>query len=428
MEAGAASRPARERVAGVVALVTMTALAYLPAMRGGFIWDDDFHVTQNRLLRTWDGLRAIWLEPGAMLQYYPLTHTTLWLEWRLWELAPAGYHAVNVVLHAANASLLWLVLSHLAVPGAWVAAAVFALHPVHAESVAWITEIKNVQSGLFYLLAGLAYLHHALPVRGEASRRGLYFLALGCYACAILSKTVTCTLPVTLLLCLWWKRERLGPGDLRPLLPFLAVGAAAGAVTLLLERRLVGAQGEDWTFSALDRCLIAGRALWFYLGKLVLPTGLSFVYPRAHRPGRGDSTSSRSPPPARARSSVRSGAGSAAGRSPLSSTMRSRSDRPSASSTSTRCATRSWPITTCTSRAWGRSCSPRARRRSRRSGSARRPCGARQPSPAPRSFSRSAAPRGGGARCTRGPRRSGVTRSRGTRTPGWRTTTWGSSS
>jgi hypothetical protein len=157
---------------GIVALAGMTVLAYAPALlRGGFVWDDDFHVTHNQFLRTWDGLRAIWASPGAMLQYYPLTHTSLWLEWQVFGAAPAGYHAVNILLHAANASLLWLVLRRLALPGAWLAAALFALHPVHVESVAWITEIKNVQSGCLYLLAALAYLGFALPRDGEAPRR-----------------------------------------------------------------------------------------------------------------------------------------------------------------------------------------------------------------------------------------------------------------
>ena len=138
------SDPARrQRLAGLAAIVLITAVAYLPILRGGFIWDDDTWITENRLLRTLAGLRSIWLEPGP-LQYYPLTQTTLWLEYHLWGLRPLGYHLVNVMLHALNAGLVWLVLDRLAVRGAWMAAAVFALHPVHVESVAWATELKNV--------------------------------------------------------------------------------------------------------------------------------------------------------------------------------------------------------------------------------------------------------------------------------------------
>ena len=186
----------------------MTFLAYLPVLSAGFIWDDDTHVTNQPLLATWDGLRAIWLQPGATPQYYPLTHSTFWLEYHLFDLQPLGYHVVNVVLHAVNASLVWLVLERLAVPGAWLAAAVFALHPVQVETAAWITELKNLQSGLFYLLAMLAYLRFALPGPGAGSKR-LYGAALLAFAGALLSKTVTSTLPAGLLICLWWKRGRL---------------------------------------------------------------------------------------------------------------------------------------------------------------------------------------------------------------------------
>jgi len=171
----AASHPVRlQRLVGLAAIVLITALAYLPIFRGGFIWDDETWIADNRLLRTLGGLRAIWLEPGRSPQYYPLTQTTLWLEYHLWGPRPLGYHLVNVALHALNAGLVWLTLARLAVPGAWVAAAVFALHPVHVESVAWAAELKNVQAGVFSLLALLLYLRFALgPALGGALRPGL---------------------------------------------------------------------------------------------------------------------------------------------------------------------------------------------------------------------------------------------------------------
>ncbi|MHC4218863.1 MAG: tetratricopeptide repeat protein, partial [Planctomycetota bacterium] len=189
---------------------------------------------------------------------------------------PTVYHVVNILLHALSAVLLWRLLKRLEVPGAWVAAAVFALHPVHVESVAWITERKNVLSGLFYLAAALLYLRVALI---KPSRR-LYAGSLALFLGALLSKTVTCSLPAALLLVLWWKRGRLGWRDVGALAPFFALGIALGLVTVWMEIHRVGAEGAEWDLSLVDRCLVAGRALWFYAAKLAWPWSLMFVYPR----------------------------------------------------------------------------------------------------------------------------------------------------
>jgi tetratricopeptide (TPR) repeat protein len=267
------------RAGPAAALVVLAALAYGPVLRAGFVWDDDVLVTKNALLRGWDGLAAIWLRPGSTLQYYPLTFTSWWAQYHAWGLVPVGYHVVNVVLHGTSAAVLWLVLLHLGIPGAWTAAAVFALHPVHVESVAWVSELKNVQSGLFYLLAALAYLRWALP-DDAAPRARLYALSLVCFSCALLSKTVTCTLPAALALVVWWKSGRVSRRQALGLVPLVAVGALAASVTAWLERHYVGAAGEEWTLSFPARCLVAGRALWFYAAKLVWPSGLSFVYTR----------------------------------------------------------------------------------------------------------------------------------------------------
>ena len=258
----------------------LTLLFYLPAIGGGYIWDDDDYVTTNLNLRTFDGLRRIWLEIGVTKQYYPLVHTSFWVEYHLWQLHPFGYHLVNVLLHALNATLLWVILRGLSIPGAWLAAALFALHPVQVESVAWITERKNVLSGCFYLSAILVYLRF---LRGDGTRRlhwGYYALALVLYLCALLSKTVTCTMPAALLLVLWWRRDRIGWRTLLLLIPHFVVGAALALTTVWMEKHRVGAQGEEWALSFLERCLVAGRALWFYAGKLFWPFKLTFIYPR----------------------------------------------------------------------------------------------------------------------------------------------------
>ena len=266
-------------------LVGMVVAAYLPATRGGFIWDDDDYVTNNPTLRSREGLRAIWFRPGATPQYYPLVFTGFWMEYRLWGLSPAGYHWVNVLLHAANAVLVWRLLGRLKVPGAWLAAAVFALHPVQVESVGWITERKNVLSALLYLTALLAYFRFSPPEAERApepGRWGWYALALALFLGALWSKTVTCILPAAVLLIFWWKRGRVGWRDALALVPFFLLGAALALTTVRMEKEHVGAEGAEWDLSAAQRCLIAGRAPWFYAGKLLWPAELAFNYPRWH--------------------------------------------------------------------------------------------------------------------------------------------------
>src|SRR4030042_6688856 len=163
------------------------------------MWDDDMHVTRPEL-RSWQGLYRIWFDLGATQQYYPLLHSAFWVEHKLWGDAPYGYHLFNLLIHATVACLVYLVLRKLAVPGAYLAAAIFALHPVHVESVAWITEQKNTLSAVFYLGAMLVYLRF-----DESRKRSLYGLAMGLFALGLLSKTVTATLPAALLVIFWWQ-------------------------------------------------------------------------------------------------------------------------------------------------------------------------------------------------------------------------------
>src|SRR5450432_524640 len=160
---------------GAAIILVATLIAYFPAMRGQFIWDDDYYVTRNGLLTNFDGLQKIWFgvlpHPSEypLPQYYPLTYTTFWLEYHLWGLEPAGYHTVNVILHLCSAMLIWLILRKLNVPGAWLAAAIFSLHPINVESVAWIAERKNVLSVLFFLASLYAYLRYAGIISGIKS-------------------------------------------------------------------------------------------------------------------------------------------------------------------------------------------------------------------------------------------------------------------
>ncbi|HTX64579.1 MAG TPA: tetratricopeptide repeat protein [Opitutaceae bacterium] len=266
----------RRRTLGICLLIFgATLLAYGPALRGGFIWDDSGHVTRPDL-QSFAGLGRIWFEIGATQQYYPFLHSAFWLEHRLWGDAPLGYHLLNVLLHAAAACLLGTALRKLAVPGAWVAALLFALHPVCVESVAWISEQKNTLSAVLYLCSALAYF------RFDERRRGAdYALAAGLFLLALLTKTVTATLPAALLLVLWWRRGRLAwRRDVLPLLPWFAAAATAGGITAWFERARIGAQGADFTLGAAQRFLVAGRVVWFYLAKLAWPADLIFIYPR----------------------------------------------------------------------------------------------------------------------------------------------------
>lgn len=268
------------------AFAGLALIAYWPIFSAGFIWDDPAHITENALLLDLRGLLRIWTETGAHQQFYPLTLTIFWIEYQLWGLHPLGYHLLNVLLQVGVALLVWRICARLRLPGALAAAAIFLLHPVHAESVAWATELKNVLSGAFYLGSlwfmldayGLYPDSEPLPGSGVRYNRS-YGLGLALFVCAVLSKTVTSTLPAALLLLVWWRRGRLRWADITPLLPFFAAGMGLGLVTVFCEMD-IGATGEAFHFSLAERFLIAGRALWFYLGKLLWPTELLFNYTR----------------------------------------------------------------------------------------------------------------------------------------------------
>ena len=252
-------------------------LVYFPALGCGFVWNDPDYVTAPAL-RSLHGLWLIWFKLGATQQYYPLLHSAFWVEHRLWGDSALGYHLVNILLHAGSASLLWLILRRLAVPGAWLAALLFIVHPVCVESVAWVSEAKNTFSTFLYLAAALTYLRF-----DERRRRADYGLALAFFVMALFCKTVAATLPGALLVVAWWRRGRLEwRRDVAPMVPWLIVGAASGLVSAWIERSYIGANGNDFALSGMERVLVAGRAVWFYLGKLLWPAGINFIYPRWH--------------------------------------------------------------------------------------------------------------------------------------------------
>ena len=283
-------------------LVLAAVAAYVPALKAGFVWNDDTYVTENPTLDGADGLRLIWTDTKANEQYYPMVFTSYWIEKRFWGLAPLGYHLVNVLLHAANALLLWTLLARLGLPGAGWAAALFALHPMCVESVAWVTERKNTLSLFLSLLAMLAYLasrearERHKEKREDSLRKGkraraqqpsaaaprpfLPFIGFFLFVLALLAKTTAVVVPAVLLVLVWWKRGEVRGKDAGPLVPWFAAGIALAAHTAWLERTVVAASGKEWSLSLPGRLVLAGEVVLFYSKKFLFPLDLSFFYER----------------------------------------------------------------------------------------------------------------------------------------------------
>ncbi|MFQ5417432.1 MAG: tetratricopeptide repeat protein [Myxococcota bacterium] len=258
---------------GLAAIVVACFAVYAPALTGDFVWDDDTHLIDNPVLRE-GGLHQVWLEPPQEINYWPMTFTTYWVEHQLWGLDPVGYHVVNVLIHALNALLIWIALRRLRVPLPWLAALLFAVHPVNVESVAWITQRKNLLSFFFFALSLCCYLRFE-----DRRSAGSYVAALAFFLVAMLSKGAAAPLPAVLLLCAWWRRGVIDKRDGWRVAPFFAV---AGVMSLLeLSTQVLVA--EDFVVRAdgfVARLAGAGWVAWFYLYKALLPVGLSFVYPR----------------------------------------------------------------------------------------------------------------------------------------------------
>lgn len=262
--------PASRRVLTGAAIALSAALAYAPALGGGFVFDDHLLIGGNPLL---DGpLWRIWLGDGSA-DFWPLTYSLFWVEWRALGASPAGYHAVSIALHAAAAVLLWRVLLRLRVPGAALGAVAFAVHPVAVESVAWISEQKNVLSGALFLGAALLFLRH----RDEGGR-GRYARSLLLFLLALLAKTSTVMLPAALLGIAAVREGRLRREDARATAPFFALSLALGAVTVWfqLTRALAATPSGR---GLVERVGGAAWALLSYLRAAFLPVDLAFVSP-----------------------------------------------------------------------------------------------------------------------------------------------------
>jgi len=265
-------------LAGLV-LFLAVAIVYSPVMWAGFVWDDSLLVTTNPAMIGLRGLREIWTTSAADI--CPFTLTTFWIEHALWGFAPLPYHLITVFLHGTCAILLWRLLLRLHVPGAWFGAALWSLHPVMVQSVAWITEMKNTESGAFFLLAILFFVKD-LRVTPNSNQRGRhlnYILTLLFSALAMASKSSTVVLPVVLCLCAWWLEGRWHWRHLARVGPILLMSVGAGLVTIW-RYQIGGADDPLWMVTWPERLVTAGHAVWFYLGKLLWPHPLVFIYPR----------------------------------------------------------------------------------------------------------------------------------------------------
>ena len=256
-----------------LALLLLVALAYWPALFAGFVWDDNTFIVGDRQVSSLGGLWDIWFNPSVMAEfhYWPVIYSSFWLEHKLWGFEPMGFHATNLLLHGVNSLLVWRLLTRMQAPGAWLVAAIFAVHPVHVEAVAWVIARKDLLATFFCLLAFGAWMRYR-----AAPRRGRYLALLLLYAAGGLSKSIALTLPALLLLWAWWQTGRILRRDLAQTAPLFLLGAAIAAFDL----NLFTAQAvHEFEYTFAERLVIAGKSLWFYAGKLLWPHPLAFMYP-----------------------------------------------------------------------------------------------------------------------------------------------------
>ena len=283
---------------GLIALAAI--VAYSPSINGGFIWDDYLLLVDNALVKAADGLQRIWCTAEAV-DYWPATNTSFWIEWRLWDLHSAGYHVTNLILHVVESLLIWIILRKLSIPGALLAAVIFAVHPVNVESVAWIAQRKNTMAMLFFLLSILWYLKAVMPTTRARSMPPFhpssfilhpsffYWLSLAAFVLAMLGKGSVAVLPVLLLGIVWWLRSAgrdqaaarpVTSRDLVRIAPFFVVAVILAFVNVEFQYHATEKVVRQIGF--IDRLLGAGGVVWFYLYKAVFPLDLAFVYRQWH--------------------------------------------------------------------------------------------------------------------------------------------------
>lgn len=275
-----------------MAIALLALLVHYPGVWGEYTWDDDQWLTDNAAVQRWETFFDLWI-PGKTPHFFPLVTTSFWIEHKLWGLGVVdaqgigrgvGYHVTNLLLHMGASVILFAIVRRMKLPGgelgAWLAGAIFAVHPVNVETVAWVAERKNTLCAVF--LFGSAF--HAFRVmglyQGEAGRKRDQHVGVTLFLCAMLSKTTACFLPPALLVLAWWKRGTVTREDVKKTLPYFVIAVGLGVLSVVLEKRVAGTEGPAWDFSPAQRFVIAGNAFWFYVQKLFVPYPVHQIYER----------------------------------------------------------------------------------------------------------------------------------------------------
>jgi protein O-mannosyl-transferase len=252
---------------------------FAPALRGDWLMDDDMYLANNVLLHDPARLWKIWFAPGSLIEYYPIEASVQAVQWHLWHLDTLGYRLTNVLLHIVSALLIWRLLGKFEMRYAWLGGLLFAIHPVVIESVAWISELKNTLSLPPFLLAMCAWLDYE-----DRGRPRDYALALVLFLIAMLCKISMALFPLVILLYAWWKRNRIGLGDLKAAALFFAISLVLGLTTIWAGNffrvsHLQSSQNPDIGGFAV-RLALAGESILFYFFKCLWPVEMIPIYPQ----------------------------------------------------------------------------------------------------------------------------------------------------
>jgi tetratricopeptide (TPR) repeat protein len=261
-------------------IAALCFFAYRPSLSGGFLIDDNVLLTHSALVHADDGLWRFWFTAEAV-DYWPVSNSSFWLEWRVWKTNPEGYRTTALILHVVESLLLWRILLLLEIPGAFVGALLFAVHPVNAESVAWIAQRKTLLAMLFAQLATLAYFEservEATPAGQHTARANTWYaLSFLAFALALLSKISIAVFPALLGLCIAWLRP-LRRRDVARLAPFFLLAGALALFNVAIRAADPHIRGPRE--STIEWLLQATATVWFYLGKALFPINLAFMYP-----------------------------------------------------------------------------------------------------------------------------------------------------